>query len=218
MNETFPEYDAFLQVAQEEPEEDAPRLIFADWLEDRGGPAWAAYAEFIRNQIESAKLGNRSKHRRARLAARQRELLAAHQRTWLGPWAGGSFRWVFHRGIPTWMQAHAREFWIGQLLDRDAGFEDCIDFDTEGKFTLAYGDPNWGEILMGSVAGRYQLQFTFARVRVTVELWQVAGKTISYEGELALGGACLNLEEQDPTSSYRQRVRLSLRAPRCTEE
>jgi len=47
--------DALLRSILESPHEDAPRLIFADWLEDHGE---AARAEFIRVQVELA----RSKH------------------------------------------------------------------------------------------------------------------------------------------------------------
>ena len=38
--------DAFLQAVLAEPEDDAPRLIYADWLEERGDPRGA----FIRLQ------------------------------------------------------------------------------------------------------------------------------------------------------------------------
>ena len=47
------ERDAFLQAVCEHPEDDAPRLVFADWLEEHGDPA---RADFIRTQIELAKL------------------------------------------------------------------------------------------------------------------------------------------------------------------
>ncbi len=39
---------AFLQAIREEPEDDARRLIFADWLEEQGGTAREAQAHFIR--------------------------------------------------------------------------------------------------------------------------------------------------------------------------
>lgn len=38
------ERDAFLRTAQERPDDDAPRLVYADWLEEQGDPQ----AELIR--------------------------------------------------------------------------------------------------------------------------------------------------------------------------
>jgi uncharacterized protein (TIGR02996 family) len=44
--------DAFLQTILEHPDDDIPRLVFADWLEEHGNPRGA----FIRLQCERAKL------------------------------------------------------------------------------------------------------------------------------------------------------------------
>jgi uncharacterized protein (TIGR02996 family) len=43
---------AFLQAIREAPDDDGPRLIFADWLEERGDERAARWAELIRVQIE----------------------------------------------------------------------------------------------------------------------------------------------------------------------
>ncbi len=42
--------DAFLQAIIERPDDDAPRLIYADWLDERGDPR----GEFIRVQCALA--------------------------------------------------------------------------------------------------------------------------------------------------------------------
>lgn len=52
--------EAFMRKICEEPEEDAHRLVFADWLEEYGGEP--KRAEFIRVQCELARLG--SPHKR----------------------------------------------------------------------------------------------------------------------------------------------------------
>jgi uncharacterized protein (TIGR02996 family) len=44
------ERNAILAKIVEDPDEDTPRLVFADWLEEHGEPDWAM---FIRNQIQS---------------------------------------------------------------------------------------------------------------------------------------------------------------------
>src|SRR5579871_6860578 len=69
---------AFLQAIAEDREANTTRLIFADWLEERGD---APRAEFIRVQCElaSAKL---SEDRRHALRVRERELLDAHRQPW----------------------------------------------------------------------------------------------------------------------------------------
>src|SRR5262249_47301302 len=47
---------AFLSDIIEHPDDDAPRLVYADWLDEHGDVAQAR-AEFIRVQIELARLG-----------------------------------------------------------------------------------------------------------------------------------------------------------------
>ncbi len=48
--------DALLQAILANPGADAPRLIYADWLEERDGPGDAERAEFVRVQCELARL------------------------------------------------------------------------------------------------------------------------------------------------------------------
>jgi uncharacterized protein (TIGR02996 family) len=50
-----PEQAAFLADIQANPDDDRPRLVFADWLEDHGDPA---RAEFIRVQALWARFGD----------------------------------------------------------------------------------------------------------------------------------------------------------------
>src|SRR4051812_13085406 len=69
--------DALLAAILAHPEEDTPRLAYADWLDEHGHPE---RSEFIRVQIELA--------RSPTLAARAREkaLFAAHGAEWLAPY------------------------------------------------------------------------------------------------------------------------------------
>jgi uncharacterized protein (TIGR02996 family) len=79
------EQRAFWAAIREAPEDDAPRLVYADWLEDHGDPE---RAEFIRVQCALAKLGpDRRKGRKERvpLEAREKALLEAHRDRWLAP-------------------------------------------------------------------------------------------------------------------------------------
>ena len=45
------EEDALLRAICEHPDEDTPRLVFADWLSEQGGPVNAAWANGIRAQV-----------------------------------------------------------------------------------------------------------------------------------------------------------------------
>jgi uncharacterized protein (TIGR02996 family) len=71
--------DAFLQAILENPDDDGPRLVFADWLDDHGRPE---RAEFIRVQCELARMAVFNERRRY-LQARQERLLLAHGQKWL---------------------------------------------------------------------------------------------------------------------------------------
>jgi uncharacterized protein (TIGR02996 family) len=73
--------DAFLADIIANPDDDSLRLIYADWLEDRGEPERAT---FIRVQCELARDGLRPDTRRADLEAKERELLAGHEEEWAG--------------------------------------------------------------------------------------------------------------------------------------
>lgn len=86
--------DAFLRAITENPDDDTPRLIYADWLEERGDPR----GEFIRIQIAVAH-ERYCAARRLPLEARERELLEHHQDTWLGTLRPMLTRWSFRRGF-----------------------------------------------------------------------------------------------------------------------
>jgi uncharacterized protein (TIGR02996 family) len=47
---------SLLHAICENPDDDTPRLVYSDWLEEHGGPEGLARAEFIRLQIELARL------------------------------------------------------------------------------------------------------------------------------------------------------------------
>jgi len=89
-------HDAFLQAIRDNPEDDAVRLIYADYLEEKGDPAGLDRAEFIRLQLELGRLPADSTDR-ATLLARGRRLLREHEAEWVagdlrGLVRGGEFR------------------------------------------------------------------------------------------------------------------------------
>lgn len=98
--------EAFLQAILEAPEDDTPRLVFADWLEDHGSPQ---RAEFIRVQCRLAELDEDDLQRRG-LRRREYELLAEHWGEWAGPLVGRVRRWQFRRGFIEQVKAYPEQF------------------------------------------------------------------------------------------------------------
>jgi uncharacterized protein (TIGR02996 family) len=96
---TSSEVLAFLQDAKRHPGDDTPRLILADYLEDRGD---GHRAEFIRLQCRLASDARPplTDMERIDLAFRADDLLNRHGGAWLGPlwcWGGAGQGW--HRGL-----------------------------------------------------------------------------------------------------------------------
>jgi type VI secretion system protein ImpC len=110
--------EAFLQAILTDPEDDAPRLVYADWLEEHGE---AARADFIRVQCELARAGGDPEWRPdffawqrelaraeddpprvADLKRRERELLDRFGAAWGRPLVerGWARFFVFRRGLP----------------------------------------------------------------------------------------------------------------------
>jgi uncharacterized protein (TIGR02996 family) len=73
--------EAFLQAIRDAPDDDAPRLIYADWLEEHGQEA---RAELIRVQCELARPAT-DRERVAALGARAWRLLVENWGAWVGP-------------------------------------------------------------------------------------------------------------------------------------
>jgi uncharacterized protein (TIGR02996 family) len=76
--------DAFLAALLKEPGDDATRLVYADWLEERGDTDGMARAEFLRTQVRLAGLAEEDARRA--LEGRLLDLLLAHGRSWLRPY------------------------------------------------------------------------------------------------------------------------------------
>ena len=87
-------HDPFLRAIAAAPDDDLPRLVYADWLDEHGDPD---RAEFIRAQCELARLPD-DDPRRPGLEDREHDLLAEYEPAWLA--GGGRFReWEFRRGF-----------------------------------------------------------------------------------------------------------------------
>ena len=112
--------DAFLSTIAEYPDDDGPRLVYADWLEERGDPL----GEFIRVQCERAHAESGENMPDAEsLLMRERELLESHRGEWLGSLADlvaqGSLSTHFRRGFVDRIDIDSMELASrGELIDR----------------------------------------------------------------------------------------------------
>jgi uncharacterized protein (TIGR02996 family) len=87
--------EAFLRDVCEHPDDDTPRLVYADWLEDHGQ---AGRAEFIRVECELERTEEYGPRWR-QLSARQLALIRAHKKEWVKPFQGWTHSVHFRRGF-----------------------------------------------------------------------------------------------------------------------
>jgi uncharacterized protein (TIGR02996 family) len=105
----------FLAAIREAPEDDAPRLVYADWLEEGGDKD---RAEFIRMQCALERLPMDAPQR-PELEDRADDLLAEHEERWLGPPPPWLYGWTFRRGF-----AESLSFTDGLPRDRSGALLD----------------------------------------------------------------------------------------------
>jgi uncharacterized protein (TIGR02996 family) len=106
--------EAFVRAIADDLYDDTPRLIFADWFEEHDDPD---RAEFIRVQCELEPMRDRYEiDRAAALHRREDELLAQHQKEWLGTMPKGWDDWrtgasaEFRRGFVDTVSMPVRTF------------------------------------------------------------------------------------------------------------
>jgi uncharacterized protein (TIGR02996 family) len=86
------------------PDDDEPRLVYADWLTDRGDPR----GEFIELSCRQAQHAYYSEPYQTMLA-RVHELEAANREAWCAPFAGAG-EVLFTRGLPSYLSLDADVF------------------------------------------------------------------------------------------------------------
>jgi uncharacterized protein (TIGR02996 family) len=89
---------SFIDDVKAHPEEDAPRLILADWLQDQPDPKLAARGELLHLQVVRARLAEDDPQREI-LRQREGEILRDHVLEWLGPLGDLASSWRFERGF-----------------------------------------------------------------------------------------------------------------------
>lgn len=90
--------EALLAEIREHPEEDTPRLAFADLLDERGDAYFSDWAALIRSQVESARI-DRYSPRWMELIGRQGELCRKRKRDWDLSWGSRLGVAAYRRGF-----------------------------------------------------------------------------------------------------------------------
>jgi uncharacterized protein (TIGR02996 family) len=99
------DHAAFMEAIVNRPDDDTPRLIYADWLEERGDPR----GRFVRVQCALERMADNDP-RLPSLADEAADLLAAHEAEWIAPLRGYVRDWRFRRGFVDWVDAD--ESWV----------------------------------------------------------------------------------------------------------
>ncbi len=110
------------------PDDDAPRLVYADWLDEHGQ---AERGEFIRAQVALAR-PDLPAPERERLQRRERQLLDEHAATWLGDLAEPflerlDVRFAFARGWIARLRATGIDLVAEPQREPGAGEEEVIE-------------------------------------------------------------------------------------------
>jgi uncharacterized protein (TIGR02996 family) len=157
--------ESFLQSIREAPADDAPRLIYADWLEEHGQ---ADRAEFIRVQCRLVGLTHEATERSV-LLARAESLLRRNWNEWVGPLRDIVGPWRDRYG-ESWL---GEEFHPESLRRFHRGFVDGIFLDTDTFRRHAR-----------------VLRLLIPRLH-TLHLWRAGGRTRALANAPELAGLCV---------------------------
>ncbi|HVK11359.1 MAG TPA: TIGR02996 domain-containing protein [Gemmataceae bacterium] len=176
----------FLATIRAAPDDDAPRLVYADWLDEHGD---GARAEFIRVQCELARRQSPA------LRAREADLLYRYHDAFAGRMASPGFRFRFERGFVTAF-GHTGVF-MRAIPPRRPGASPVVDFrdqlpryhllrfDLRGQVEGAFSrfdprtsdhevfpppaDTNVGTYVLDALAPVPELQFVLTDSRGTID-------------------------------------------------
>jgi uncharacterized protein (TIGR02996 family) len=90
--------EALLGDIADNPDDNMPRLVLADWLMEQPDPVLAARGEFMRLQQLLDRLPWNDPGR-VELKRRERRLQEQHEKAWLGPLVRVADDWAFRRGL-----------------------------------------------------------------------------------------------------------------------
>jgi uncharacterized protein (TIGR02996 family) len=147
--------ETFLSAVLANPDDDGPRLVYADWLDEQGQ---CERAEFIRTQIDLARRPE-DDPRRPDLEARERQLLVRHSKNWARPVRKLANGWEYRRGFVEHVRVAAAEFpALAEELFRAAPVR-SVRLSTVG-WPRAHPAPRWEDVRAALAASPYPARLT----------------------------------------------------------
>jgi uncharacterized protein (TIGR02996 family) len=183
-------HSSFLADIAANPEDDAPRLVYADWLDDNGDPDRAA---FIRAQCRLARMGPCNPERFA-LEADAEDLLAKHGKKWLKlPKVGARVEWA--RGFP-----HRLAFPVAKFLTQ--GDAVLAAAPTWREYRPLQHATGWEDFIRSPLLGRMTtLDVGYARIGVARAISLMASPLIAGLRSLNISGSGLRARGADAVIS-----------------
>ena len=180
---------AFLAQVREHPEDDGPRFIFADWLDERRDPR----GEFIRVQCALHHLPD-DDPRRDELNRREQELLERHKAEWTAHLNGVASAWTYRRGFIESISVDTLDFLRrGDEILRRSAIRRVRFLDASRSFARLVESPLLGKIpqidLFGNALGNGALHLLARAGQLTrLEVLQLGMNDITDQGLRALAG------------------------------
>lgn len=186
---------ALLEEIAEHPDDDMPRLIYADWLEERGSPR----AEFIRVQCELEQTQETARYQQLR--GMEKEFLKQHEREWLVGLARDQIGYLrFRRGFIESIQTTVKYFhqvvaeryylWPIQTVD--------LSISSPGDLRLLQGTPELGRIRTLKLSNN---ALGAPGIRGLLECEDVASLRELYLTSCGLDAQCISLLGESPLLS-----------------
>jgi uncharacterized protein (TIGR02996 family) len=139
------ERETLLAAVVENPDDDAPRLVFADWLDEYGGEDDRALAEFIRLECAADKLSDSDEQKE-----RSKSLLETHGVEWFGPVADKSIVRAFEteRGFVTIIELPTNQFTAhtAVLFEKCPSIQEVF-LTHVGGWKRCFARPEWARVL-----------------------------------------------------------------------
>jgi len=105
------EQDELLQAVLDQPDDDAPRLAYADWCQQQSDEPTKARAEFIRTQIRLFRQINSLSHGEwFDLSQREQDLRKTYHDVWASTLGLMVYDYTFNRGFVEYISLSARGF------------------------------------------------------------------------------------------------------------
>lgn len=210
---------ALLRAVADSPDDDTPRLVYADWLDENGDPA---RAEFIRVQIELARTvpppGPALDPRRVKLRDCERVLIREYRNEWEMPLRArlGNTLWGvrYERGFPQEIQVSgvsalvANDFFGDPQTATELGFSGSPDtpplwFDETTRDLVSYPGAvhltglSFGGLPVGDADARYVADAPHTLPNLRTLTFRSTGVTAAGVADLARSGVLPNLTEFD---------------------